>query len=145
MNLKLKFMFCFFKMAAKFKMAPVVKKCNFILAAMYLFLGRFEQIKPFWTCHTQYYYIIDSKIKDGTEIQDGAHSRKNVNFLYAVMYLFLGRFLQIKSFWTCHTQFFYIIDSKIKDGTEIQDGAHSKKCDFLLAVLNSEELKVRAM
>jgi hypothetical protein len=46
---------------------------------------------------------------------------------------------------------------QIKNGTEIQDGVHSKKCDFLLAVLdeleakkddnnvNSEELKVRAM
>jgi hypothetical protein len=65
MNLKLKFMFWFFKMAAKFKMAS----CNFLLAVMYLFLGRFEQIKPFWNCHTPLFYIIDKKkIKDGNEI-----------------------------------------------------------------------------
>jgi hypothetical protein len=78
-------------MAAKFKMASIVKKFNFILAVMYLFLG------PFWTCHTQFYYIIDKKIKDGTEIHDGDHSKKS-NFLLAVMYLFLGRFEQIKPF-----------------------------------------------
>jgi hypothetical protein len=32
---------------------------------MYLFLGRFEQIKPFWTCHTQLFCIIVKKNKDG--------------------------------------------------------------------------------
>jgi hypothetical protein len=69
-------MFCFLKMAAKFKMASIVKKCNFLFAVMYLFLCRFEQIKSFWTCHTQYFYIIDKKIKDGTEIQEGVHSKK---------------------------------------------------------------------
>jgi hypothetical protein len=41
--------FCFFKMAAKFKRVSIIKKCDFLLAVMYLFLGRFEQIIPFWT------------------------------------------------------------------------------------------------
>jgi hypothetical protein len=63
-------------MEPKFKMASIVKKCDFLLAVMYLLLGRFEQIKPFWTCHTQLFYIIDKKIKVGTEIQDGVHSKK---------------------------------------------------------------------
>jgi hypothetical protein len=56
-------MFWYFKMAAKFKMASVVKKCNFLLAVMYLFLGRFEQIRPFWTFYTQLFDIIDKKLK----------------------------------------------------------------------------------
>jgi hypothetical protein len=55
LNLKLKFMFWFLRMAAKFKMAYIVKKCNFLLVAMYVFLGRFEQIKPFSTCHTRFF------------------------------------------------------------------------------------------
>jgi hypothetical protein len=55
-------------------MASIVKNNNFLLAIMYLFRGRFQQIKPFWTCHALIFYIIDKKIKDGTEIQDGVHS-----------------------------------------------------------------------
>jgi hypothetical protein len=50
------------------------------LAVIYLFLGRFKQLKPFWTFHTQLFYIIDKKMKDETEIQDGVHSKKNVIF-----------------------------------------------------------------
>jgi hypothetical protein len=38
MNLKLKFIFWFLKMAAKFKMASIVKKINFLLVVMYLYL-----------------------------------------------------------------------------------------------------------
>jgi hypothetical protein len=49
---------------------------------MYLFLGRFEQIKPFWTGHSHIFYIIDKKISDGTEIHDGVHSEKNVIFFW---------------------------------------------------------------
>jgi hypothetical protein len=67
MNLKLKFMFWFFKMAAKFKMASIVKKINFLLAVMYLFLGRFEQIKSFWTFHTEVLYVIDKKNYRGSK------------------------------------------------------------------------------
>jgi hypothetical protein len=79
---------------------------------MYLFLGRFEQIKPFWTGHSHIFYIIDKKISDGTEIHDGVHSEKKSYFLLAVMYLFLGRFEKIKPFWTFRTHSFYIIDKK---------------------------------
>jgi hypothetical protein len=69
-------------MAAQFKMASKVKKNNFLLAVMYLILGRFEQIKPFWNCHTQLILIIDKKIKDGSQIQDGVHSKKSVIFFW---------------------------------------------------------------
>jgi hypothetical protein len=57
-------------MVATFKMAYIVKKCDFHLAVIYLFLCRFEQVKPFWACQTQLVYITDKKIKDETEIQD---------------------------------------------------------------------------
>jgi hypothetical protein len=113
------------------------------LAAKYLFLGRFEQIKPFWTSHTQFFYIIDNNIEDGTEIQDGFHSKKNVIF-FGYYILIISRSIRIKPFWTCHTQFSYIIDKKIKDGTEIQDGVHSEQnvvffwlpCTYFSADLN---------
>jgi hypothetical protein len=74
------------------------------------------------------------------------------------MHLFLGRFEQIKPCWTCHTQFFYIIDKKkLKMEPKFKMAPIVKKSNFLLAVLdeleakkddnniNSEELKVRAM
>jgi hypothetical protein len=48
------------------------------MAVMYLFLGRFEQINPFCTCHTQLFYIFDKKIKDETETQDGVQSKKKI-------------------------------------------------------------------
>jgi hypothetical protein len=99
-------------MVATFKMASIVKKCDFHLAVIYLFLCRFEQVKPFWACQTQLVYITDKKIKDETEIQDGVHSKKCDFFFSAVMYLFLGRFEQIIPFWTRHTQFYYTIDKK---------------------------------
>jgi hypothetical protein len=57
-------------------MASIVKKCNYLLAVMYLFFGRIEQINSFWTCNSQLSYIIDNNIKDGTEIQDGVYSKK---------------------------------------------------------------------
>jgi hypothetical protein len=50
-------MFCFYKMAAKFKMASIVKKSYFLLAVMYLFLGRFEHKLPFRTFHTLLIYL----------------------------------------------------------------------------------------
>jgi hypothetical protein len=51
---------------------------------MYLFLVRFEHIKPFWTFHTQLFNVIDKTIKDGTEIQDGVHIKK-----YVISYLII--------------------------------------------------------
>jgi hypothetical protein len=67
-------MFWFFKMAAKFKMAVIVKNS---------FLGRFEQKKnPFWTCHTQLFYVIDKQIKDKTE------KSQNREFLGTIFFYF---------------------------------------------------------
>jgi hypothetical protein len=100
------------KMEPKFKMASIVKKCDFPLAVTYLFLGRFEQLKPFWTCHTRLFYIIDKKKLKMEPKFKMASIVKECDFPLAVTYLFLGRFEQLKPFWTCHTQLFYIIDKK---------------------------------
>jgi hypothetical protein len=56
------------------------------LAVMYLLLGRFEQIKQFWTCHTQLFYIIDKKNKNGIEIQDGVYSKNIIYFWLSCTY-----------------------------------------------------------
>jgi hypothetical protein len=104
-------------MAAKFKMAYIVKKCDFLLAVMYLFLSRFEQMKPFWTCHTQFYYIIDNKIKNGTEIQDGVHSKK--------MWFYFGYHVLIfRPIWTNKTILdlsysIYRLEEKIYSGKKL--------------------------
>jgi hypothetical protein len=66
------------------------KKSHFLLAVMYSLLGRFEQIKQSWTCHTQLFYIIDKKIKDRTEIQDGVHSKNTVIFFWLSCTYFLA-------------------------------------------------------
>jgi hypothetical protein len=59
---------------------------------MYLFLCRLEQIKPFWTSHTQLFYVIDKKkLKMEPKFNMASIVKKNI-FLLAVMYLFFGRF-----------------------------------------------------
>jgi uncharacterized membrane protein (GlpM family) len=90
-------------MEPKFKMASIIKKCHFLLAVMYLFLGRFEKKNHFGLVILDFFILMIKRIKDATEIQDGVHSKKNVIFFF---------FLQIKPFWTYHTQLFYIIDKK---------------------------------
>jgi hypothetical protein len=110
-------------MEPKFKMASIEKKCKILLAVMYLFLCRFGQIKPFPTCHTQVFYIIDKKIKGGSKIQDGVHTNKKL----ILFWLSLADLNKYNHFGLDILNSFILLIKKIKGGTEIQDGVNCKK------------------
>jgi hypothetical protein len=128
-------MFCFLKMAAKFKMASIVKKSNFLLAVMFSFLGLFEQKVPFWTCHTQIFYIINKKIIYGTEIQDGVHRKKKIIFFWLSCTYFSADLNKINHFGLIILNSFILSIKKIKIEPKFNMASIVKKCNFLLAVM----------